>query len=157
MGQRQGRRGRQRRRYGAKSQRPIAPVWSPGVSPSAEALIQRALTGRPFFDTSAKLYSDLGATGDFKRLFALYSGLTTLNSLATLAEDASLSKSQAAQTLAQFARGLDELKSFFASQQFDDIRLVQARSRGCGANHAGAAHAQRRLHHRDHPSRRALR
>jgi len=105
---------------------PIAPVWTPGVTPSAEALIQRALAGRAFFDTSAQLYSDLGATGDYQRLFALYTGLTTLNSLATLAEDTSLSRSQSAQTLAQFARGLDELKSFFASQQFDDIRLVQA-------------------------------
>lgn len=105
---------------------PLAPVWTPGVSPSAEALIQRALANKPFFDTSAKLYTDLGATGDYRRLFALYSGLTTLQSLATLAEDTSLSKIQAAQTLTQFARGLEELKTFFAQQKFDDIRLSQA-------------------------------
>ncbi|HRP09596.1 MAG TPA: hypothetical protein PLK37_01020 [Terricaulis sp.] len=105
---------------------PLAPVWTPGVSPSAEALIQRAITNKPFFDLGAKLYSDLGATGDYKRLFALYSGLTTLQALAGRAEDASLDKRQQAQTLAQFARGLTELQSFFAQQQFDDIRLAQA-------------------------------
>lgn len=105
---------------------PLAPVWTPGVSPSAEALVQRAITNKAFFDTGAKLYSDLGATGDYKKLFALYSGLTTLQALAGRAEDTTLSKTQQAQTLAQFARGLDELKTFFAQQQFDDIRLAQA-------------------------------
>ena len=44
---------------------PIAPVWTPGVSPSASALVQRALDNKSFFDTSAKLYSDLGAAGDY--------------------------------------------------------------------------------------------
>ena len=55
---------------------PLAPVWTPGISPSAEALVQRALTNKSFFDTNAKLYSDLGASGDYKKLFALYSGRT---------------------------------------------------------------------------------
>lgn len=104
---------------------PIAPVWTPGVSPSAEVLIQRALSNKPFFDTSAKLYSDLGAVGDYKRLFALYSGLTTLQALATRAEDKALSKAQQALTFAQFARGISELQTFFERQQFADMRLVQ--------------------------------
>lgn len=104
---------------------PIAPVWTPGVSPSAEALIQRALSNKAFFDTNAKLYSDLGATGDYKRLFALYSGLSTLQALATGVEDKSLSKAQQAQLLTQFSRGLTELQAFFAQQQFEDMRLVQ--------------------------------
>src|SRR5690606_24416924 len=104
---------------------PLAPVWTPGVSPSAEALVQRALTNKSFFDTNAKLYSDLGASGDYKRLFALYSGLTTLQALAGRAEDTSLSKTELAATQAQFARGLTELEAFFAQQKFDDIRLAQ--------------------------------
>jgi hypothetical protein len=105
---------------------PFAPVWTPGISPSAEALVQRALTNKSFFDVGAKLYSDLGATGDYKRLFALYSGLTTLQALAGRAEDTTLSRTQQAQTQAQFTRGLEELEAFFAQQQFDDIRLAQA-------------------------------
>lgn len=104
---------------------PLAPVWTPGISPSAEGLVQRALSNKPFFDTSAKLYSDLGATGDYKRLFALYSGLTTLQALAGRAEDKTLSKTELAKTQTQFARGLSELEAFFAQQQFDDIRLAQ--------------------------------
>ena len=104
---------------------PIAPVWTPGVSPSGAALVQRALSNKPFFDTGAKLYSDLGASGDYKRLFALYSGITTLQALAGRAEDKELSKVQLAQTQAQFARGLSELEAFFARQQFDDMGLVQ--------------------------------
>jgi len=104
---------------------PLAPVWTPGVSPSAAALVQRALTNKSFFDTDAKLYSDLGASGDYKRLFALYSGLTTLQALAGRAEDTTLSKTELAQNQAQFTRGLTELEAFFAQQKFDDIRLAQ--------------------------------
>lgn len=104
---------------------PLAPVWTPGVSPSAEALIQRALTNKSFFDINAKLYSDLGASGDYKRLFALYSGLSTLQALAGRAEDQTLSKTELARTQTQFARGLSELEAFFAQQTFDDIRLAQ--------------------------------
>ncbi|MGD9981727.1 MAG: hypothetical protein AB7H66_01375 [Hyphomonadaceae bacterium] len=104
---------------------PLAPVWTPGVSPSAAALVQRALSKQPFFDVGAKLYSDLQATGDYKRLFALYSGLTTLHALAGRAEDKTLSKADLAVTQAQFTRGLSELEAFFAEQQFDDIRLAQ--------------------------------
>src|SRR5690606_7473960 len=74
---------------------------------------------------NAKLYSDLGASGDYKRLFALYSGLSTLQALAGRAEDSSLSKTALAATQAQFARGLSELEAFFAQQKFDDIRLAQ--------------------------------
>lgn len=104
---------------------PLAPVWTPGISPSAEALVQRAFSNKSFFDTNAKLYSDLGASGDYKKLFALYSGLTTLQALAGRAEDTSLSKTVLSQTQAQFTRGLTELEAFFAQQQFDDIRLSQ--------------------------------
>lgn len=104
---------------------PIAPVWTPGVSPSAAALVQRALQNKSFFDVNAKLYSDLGATGDYKKLFALYSGLSTLQALAGSTEDTSLSKAQLTQTTAQFQRGLSELQAFFSSQQFEDMRLAQ--------------------------------
>lgn len=104
---------------------PLAPVWTPGISPSAAALVNRALTNKSFFDTGSKLYSDLGATGDYTRLFTLYSGLTTLQALAGYAEDESLSKTDLAKAQAQFTRGLTELEQFFAQNQFDDIRLAQ--------------------------------
>lgn len=104
---------------------PLAPVWTPGVSPSAAALVQRALANKPFFDMGAKLYADLGATGDYTRLFALYSGLSTLQALATSAQDEKISKADLAKSTSQFTRGLSELEAFFAQQQFDDIRLAQ--------------------------------
>lgn len=104
---------------------PLAPVWQPGISPSAEVLVQRALTNKAFFDTSAKLYSDLGATGDYQKLFALYSGLSTLNALATRAGDEELSAAQINQTVAAFGRGMTELETFFRQQQFSDMRLAQ--------------------------------
>jgi len=104
---------------------PLAPVWTPGVSPSAAALVQRAFANKSFFDTSAKLYSDLGATGDYTRLFALYSGITTLQALAENAQTEKISKADLARTTSQFARGMTELQAFFEQQQFEDIRLAQ--------------------------------
>jgi len=104
---------------------PLAPVWTPGVSPSDASLIQRAFTNKAFFDVDAKLYSDLGATGDYTKLFALYSGLSTLSALATNAQNTTLSKTELAQTTSGFTRGLTELQAFFSEQQFDDIRLAQ--------------------------------
>ncbi|WP_135210519.1 hypothetical protein [Vitreimonas flagellata] len=104
---------------------PLAPVWQPGISPSAEVLVQRALTNKAFFDTSSKLYSDLGATGDYQKLFALYSGLSTLNALAARAGEDGLSALQKTQTATAFGRGMTELEAFFRQQQFDDMRLAQ--------------------------------
>lgn len=104
---------------------PLAAVWTPGISPSAAALVQRALDRKAFFDTGAKLYSDLGATGDYRRLFALHTGISTLHALAAKAEEKDLSKTERAQAQAQFQRGLAELEAFFGQEKFDDVRLAQ--------------------------------
>ena len=88
--------------------------------------MQRALANKPFFDTGAKLYSDLGATGDYKRLFALYSGLTTLNALASRAGEDGVAKADLAKVQAEFTRGLGEMQAFFATEKFEDLRMVQA-------------------------------
>jgi hypothetical protein len=110
---------------GADPNAPLAPVWQPGLSPSAAGLVQRAFDAKPFFDASAKLYSDLGATGDYKRLFALHTGLSTLQALAGRMQDDTLPKTQQAQTSAQFTRGMSELEAFFTQQEFEDVRLAQ--------------------------------
>jgi hypothetical protein len=104
---------------------PVAEVWQPGISPSDESLIARALARKPFFDPSAKLFSDLGANGDYRSLFALYTGVSTLKALAGRASVADLPAAQKTATLAQFSRGLTELQAFFERQQFEDVRLAQ--------------------------------
>jgi len=104
---------------------PLATVWQPGIAPSAEALAQRALAGKAFFDINAKLYSDLGATGDYRKLFALHTGIGTLESLATALQDEEISSTQRASLERQFKRGLEELQTFFGEQKFSDVRLAQ--------------------------------
>lgn len=110
---------------GVDPKAPLASVFQPGISPSAESLVARALASKSFFDTEAKLFSDLGAVGDYKRLFALYTGLSTLQALADRARDDKLPSFELARTQTQFARGLAELETFFAQQKFDDITLAQ--------------------------------
>ncbi len=104
---------------------PVAALWSPGISPSAASLLQRASDGRAFFDLNARLYADLGATGDYKRLFALHTGIATLQALAAQMQDETLSSVEQRQTNTQFARGLGELETFLAGQEFEDMRLAQ--------------------------------
>lgn len=104
---------------------PLAEVWRPGISPSDESLVARALAEKPFFDPNAKLFSDLGANGDYRSLFALYTGVSTLKALASRAGATELPAADKTQATAQFSRGLTELEAFFARQQFADIRLAQ--------------------------------
>ncbi len=96
-----------------------------GYTPGAAVLARRAHDGKAFFDTNAKLYSDLGATGDYKRLFALHTGLATLQALAARRPNEGASQAEKARTHVQFTRGLEELKAFFAAQKFEDLRLAQ--------------------------------
>jgi hypothetical protein len=104
---------------------PFAEVWSPGFTPSDAVLVQRGLTGKSFFDVNAKLYSDLGATGDYRSLFALHTGVSTLKALAKTIGSEDISKAQAVQTQKAFDRGLEELAAFFKGQEFEDMRLTQ--------------------------------
>jgi len=104
---------------------PLAEVWSPGITPSNEALVTRALNEKAFFDTKAQLFTDLGAVGDYRRLFALHTGMSTLNALAGALEDTKLSKLQRAAIEAQFERGVAELGVFFDREKFDAVRLAQ--------------------------------
>ncbi|MGE3929784.1 MAG: hypothetical protein AB7G05_06435, partial [Hyphomonadaceae bacterium] len=110
---------------GADPNAPAAPVWTPGYTPGDDILRSRAFSGKEFFDLEAKLYSDLGASGDYRRLFALHTGLSTMQALASGLEDTTLSQALRKQAEAQFARGMSELQQFFGSQTFDDVRLVQ--------------------------------
>lgn len=104
---------------------PLAPVWNPGLTPADDKLVQNALAGKAFFDTNTQLYSELGAKGDYKNLFALHTGLSSLQALATKMQDDTLSSVAKANIQTQFNRGLAELQSFFGTQKFEDIRLVQ--------------------------------
>ncbi|HVZ99013.1 MAG TPA: hypothetical protein VG841_01725 [Caulobacterales bacterium] len=104
---------------------PLAPVWNPGLTPADDKLVQNAIAGKAFFDTKAELYSALGATGDYNRLFALHVGLATLQALAGKLQDDKLSSVQRINLQTQFNRGVSELQGFFGAQKFEDIRLVQ--------------------------------
>ncbi|MDX2235923.1 MAG: hypothetical protein NW203_00025 [Hyphomonadaceae bacterium] len=104
------------------------PPWSANVgSPSLDALTEGALRGAEFFDLDAAQVTDLAAQGDYKRLFALYSGLRTLQGIATRLDDEtlSLSRNEREALERQFNRGAAELNAFFSEQQFEAVRVVR--------------------------------
>ncbi|MES1199016.1 MAG: hypothetical protein ABUS48_03455 [Pseudomonadota bacterium] len=103
---------------------PLAPVWSPGLTPADDKLISSAVAGKDFFNTNTEIFSSLGATGDYKRLFALHTGIATLQALATKLQDDKLTAVDRTKLTTQFNRGVAEMQTFFGSQVFEDIRMV---------------------------------
>src|SRR5690349_8852373 len=76
---------------------PTEPLWTTGVIPTDDTLVANALSGKAFFDTTQQLFSDLNANGDYKKLFALYQGVTTLHALAAKMSDTTISSYQKSQ------------------------------------------------------------
>ena len=122
--------------FGGDPNAPLAPVWQPGISPSAAALADRALNGKAFFDTTAKLYTDLGASGDYRKLFAVHTGLSTLQALVTRMGDTSLSAAQKKTMQTQFTRGMAELAAFFNKAEVRGRASCAGRSPRRGADDA---------------------
>lgn len=104
---------------------PVVEPWTPGIALSSDSYVQRALTGKAFFDTNTQLYADVGATGDYRRLYALHSGVSALQALAAAAGADKITRTDKARLTQEFERGLKELEGFFSTQKFEDVRLAQ--------------------------------
>lgn len=101
------------------------PPWTPGYTPSDGALATAALAGKAFFDPSAALYAKSSMDDDYRQLFAMYQGIKTLSSLASLAEATDITASQLAKTQAAFSRGLAEMQDYIGEANLDGVRVAQ--------------------------------
>jgi hypothetical protein len=104
---------------------PTAP-WTQDETPQqASANVSAALAGRKFIDENAAKLDLPGASADYKKLFALYQGISTLNDLAERAKTAGVSNTEKTQLQKAFASGMAEVSAYIGSSNFDKLRLAQ--------------------------------
>ncbi|HEV2082483.1 MAG TPA: transcriptional regulator [Brevundimonas sp.] len=108
-----------------KKRQPTAP-WSTGaVVPQADERVRAALGGRRVVDEDAYALDATDASGDYKRLFALYQGLETLTALTNRASVKGISTSELALLQKRFGSGLSEIGTWLGGAEFQDVRMVQ--------------------------------
>ncbi|WP_420472111.1 transcriptional regulator [Brevundimonas sp. FT23042] len=113
----------------AQAKKQPTPPWSTSVkAPEQSALLRSALGGRSFINEGAAQLDVKGASADYKKLFALYQGLETMNALANRAATKGVGALELGQLERRFAAGLSEISKWISSADLEDIRLVQGTS-----------------------------
>jgi hypothetical protein len=106
------------------------PPWSTTVeAPKADALVRAALAGRKLINEDAARLDVKSASADYRKLFALYQGLDTLNALANRSATKGVGSLELAQLDKRFSAGLAEIGSWLSTSEFDAIRMVRGASK----------------------------
>ncbi|MBX9460314.1 MAG: transcriptional regulator [Brevundimonas sp.] len=106
------------------------PPWSTTVeAPKPDALVRAALGGRKFINEDAARLDVKTAPADYRKLFALYQGLDTLNALANRSATKGIGSLELAQLDKRFSAGLAEISSWLSAAEFDDVRMVGGTSK----------------------------
>lgn len=110
----------------AQSKAQPTPPWSTSVKATEQsALLRAALGGRDFINEGAAQLDVKGASTDYKKLFALYQGLETMNALVNRASAKGVTALEMTQLNKRFAAGIAEVSKWLPSADLDGIRLVQ--------------------------------
>lgn len=110
----------------AASRRQPTPPWSAQAEvPLPDERVRAALGGRRIVDEDAYSADAADASGDYKRLFALYQGLETLTALTNRAATKGVSSSELNLLQKRFASGLSEIGAYVGTAEFQDVRMVQ--------------------------------
>ncbi|HEX3917920.1 MAG TPA: hypothetical protein VHW60_11330 [Caulobacteraceae bacterium] len=105
---------------------PTAPWSSNLTQPSQSSLVKAAIGGANLFNASAAQLDLPNATdsADYKKLFALYSGLNTLYSIATEANGKNVSSLQLSQLQTAFNNGMAQLQKYLGATSFSKLKLT---------------------------------
>ncbi|MFL5295373.1 MAG: hypothetical protein ACJ798_03225 [Phenylobacterium sp.] len=106
---------------------PVAPTppWTHTETPAqATDAVRSALAGHDLINEGAAKLDLPGASDDYKKLFALYQGLSTLADLATRAQAKNLAPVDQAQLAKAFAKGLAEVSAYADTSDFSKLRLA---------------------------------
>ena len=104
---------------------PTAPWASDVKAPEPDSLVRAALAGRRLINESAGRLDLPGASADYRKLFALYQGLSSLTALANRANERGVGTTEAAQIRKHFDAGLSEVGDYLRTASFEGIRMVQ--------------------------------
>ncbi len=102
----------------------LAP-WDASKPPQSDtARLTRALQTTSFVDLQNSAFNKAGVSTDSKKLFALYTGLTSLQALASKAADDKTLSGERDGLDRRFQGGVDQVKSLVTGQGFDDLTLL---------------------------------
>ncbi|MDZ4374746.1 MAG: hypothetical protein U1C74_25480, partial [Phenylobacterium sp.] len=104
---------------------PTAP-WNESTSAAdISAATKGAIQGRRFVNESAAKLDLAGASSDYRKLFALYQGLSVLMSVAEQSGARGLTPTDRNRIDSTFNRGLDEILEYVSDMKLDDTRIIQ--------------------------------
>ncbi|MFT4912974.1 MAG: hypothetical protein ACI9YM_001559 [Brevundimonas sp.] len=104
---------------------PTAP-WSSSYNvPKPDELVRTAMAGRRIVDENAAQLDVSGASSDYRKLFALYQGLETLNALNNRAGTKGVGTTELALLAKRFSAGLEEVGTYVGATELNAVRLVQ--------------------------------
>jgi len=102
---------------------PTAP-WNETGQPTQAQLVKQAMSGESLFNPSAAQLDLPNASADYKKLFALYSGLNTLYSIATEASKSNVSNLQLSQLQTAFTSGMAQLDKYLGDTTYQNLKLT---------------------------------
>ena len=112
---------------GSSSSRKVAPTapWSKDATPAEmTAAVKGALGGRKFINENAAQLDLAGASTDYRKLFALYQGLSTLNGIVDQIQKKGVTSLEKDRLQATFAKGLAEVMAYSKSADLDKVRMT---------------------------------
>ncbi|WP_068875480.1 MULTISPECIES: hypothetical protein [unclassified Phenylobacterium] len=103
---------------------PTAPWTQETTAAEASAAVKGVLAGRKFINESAAQLDLAGASQDYRKLFALYQGLSVLNGLVEQIQKKGLSSAEKSRIQSTFAKGLSEVMAYSKAADLDKVRLT---------------------------------
>jgi hypothetical protein len=102
----------------------LAP-WDASKPPQSDtARLKQAMQTTSFVDLQNSAFDKPGVSGDSKKLFALFTGLTSLQALASKAADDKTLSGERDGLDRRFQSGIDQVKSLVTGQGFDALTLL---------------------------------
>lgn len=114
------------------------PPWDSSVKAAKpDAVVRAALSARQLVSVDPGRLDLPGASPDYRKLFALYQGLTSLTALATRIDQTGVGESEAARIRQRFSSGIAEVGNYLRTAGFEDVRMVQGVSSTSAKTSAG--------------------
>ena len=111
----------------SKKVAPTAP-WTNSLSAEGKAelsaQVKSALSGRKFINENNAQLDLPGASADYRKLFALYQGLSTLGALAEQAQKKGIPSLELKRMQDTFAKGLAEVNGYVKTADLEKVRLT---------------------------------
>lgn len=104
---------------------PTAPWSASSGAASSADLAKKALLGASFTRESNISLDLAGASKDYKKLFTLYQGLSTLSGILDRAQEKNLSTTTLRTLQRVFTKGMGEIQSYLEKNSFEHVGLVQ--------------------------------